>query len=61
MLAAVCVVQVLDRLGTLHLVRHTLLKQMTEPDNTFSLGPAYAATLRPFKVLQVHASCHKLW
>ena len=42
--------QVLDRLGTLHLVRHTLLKHMTHPDTTFSLGPAYAATLRPFKV-----------
>ncbi|KAL0033469.1 hypothetical protein WJX77_010766 [Trebouxia sp. C0004] len=44
--------KVLDRLGTLHLIRHTLLKQMADPDPAFSLGPLHAPTLRPFKFWQ---------
>jgi len=32
------------------LIRHTLLKQMADPDPAFSLGPLHAPTLRPFKV-----------
>ncbi|KAL0051035.1 hypothetical protein WJX82_000961 [Trebouxia sp. C0006] len=44
--------KVLDRLGTLHLIRHTLLKQMADSDPAFSLGPLHAPTLRPFKFWQ---------
>ena len=42
--------QVLDRLGTLHLVRHALTQQMPQPDLAFNLGPAHAPMSRHLKV-----------
>lgn len=44
------IVQVLDRLGTLHLIRQSLLMQMTIPDTSFTLGPAHAQILAKTKV-----------
>ena len=42
--------QVLDRLGTLHLVRHTLTQQMSKPDTAFNLGPAQSSISTHLKV-----------
>lgn len=49
--------QVLDRLGTLHLVRHTLTQQMPQPDVGFNLGPAHGPMSRHLKV-QLHLVQH---
>lgn len=42
--------QVLDRLGTLHLVRHALTQQIPQPDLAFNLGPGHAPMSRHLKV-----------
>lgn len=47
------VLQVLDRLGTLHLVRHAVTQQMPQPDPAFNLGPAHAPMSRHLKVTSI--------
>lgn len=45
-----CDVQVLDRLGTLHLIKAALQEQLKSPDTSFSLGTAHALALRTTQV-----------
>ena len=40
----------LDRLGTLHLIKVALREQLSTPDPSFSLGPAHAQGLRIYQV-----------
>lgn len=72
-LALHAVLQVLDRLGTLHLVRHAVTQQMPQPDTAFNLGAAHAPMSRHLKVrslrfafmtrkpLPRNLRCTKIW